>query len=66
MLNYLKPEQREMIKPLLRVLKKPAQVELCSALLDYLEQGDVTPPANVALGGIFCYCTERMEPLNLQ
>lgn len=30
--NYLRPEQQEFIKPILRVLKKPAQEELCCAL----------------------------------
>ena len=28
---YLKPEQQEFVKPILRMLKKPAQEELCVA-----------------------------------
>lgn len=35
--NYLKPEQQEMLKPILRIVKRPYQVMLCEALLDYLE-----------------------------
>ena len=35
--NYLKPEQQEAIKPILRIVKRPYQVMLCEALLDYLE-----------------------------
>ena len=35
--NYLKPEQQEAIKPILRIVKRPYQVILCEALLDYLE-----------------------------
>ena len=35
--NYLKPEQQEAIKPILRIIKRPYQVMLCEALLDYLE-----------------------------
>ena len=35
--NYLKPTQQETLKPILRILKKPAQEELCTALLDNLE-----------------------------
>ena len=45
--NYLRPEQQEFVKPILRVLKKPAQEELCCALLDYLESGEVIPPADI-------------------
>ena len=35
--NYLKPEQQEKLKPILRIIKRPYQVMLCEALLDYLE-----------------------------
>ena len=35
--NYLKPEQQEKLKPILRIVKRPYQVMLCEALLDYLE-----------------------------
>ena len=55
--NYLRPEQQEFVKPILRVLKKPAQEELCCALLDYLESGEVIPPADISLGGMFYYIT---------
>ena len=49
--EYLKPEQQEAVRPILLVLKKPAQVKLCCALLDYLERGEGNPPANGALWG---------------
>ena len=35
--NYLKPEQQETLKPILRIVKRPYQVMLCEALIDYLE-----------------------------
>lgn len=35
--NYLKPEQQETLKPILRIVKRPYQVMLCEALLDFLE-----------------------------
>lgn len=56
--EYLKPEQQEAVRPILRVLKKPAQVKLCCALLDYLERGEVNPPANVTLWASFLYLTK--------
>lgn len=55
--NYLKPEQKEFIKPILRVLKKPAQEELCCSLLDYLESGEVILPEDFILGALFFYIT---------
>ncbi len=60
--NYLRPEQQEFLKPILRVLKKPAQEELCCALLDYLESGEVIPPADISLGGMFYYITRAGMP----
>ena len=35
--NYLKPEQQETLKPILRIIKRSYQAMLCEALLDYLE-----------------------------
>lgn len=55
--NYLKPEQQEFVRPVLRILKKGAQEELCIALLDYLETGNPEPPASVQLGAFFMYLT---------
>lgn len=55
--NYLKPEQQEAVKPILRVLKKPAQMELCCTLLDYMEQGEATPPQDLTLAAIFMFLT---------
>jgi len=55
--NYLKPEQQEFVKPILRVLKKPGQEELCTSLLDYLESGEIIPPADLTLGALFFYIT---------
>jgi len=55
--NYLNPEQQEFIRPILRVLKKPAQIELCTSLLDYMETGEIIPPADFTLGALFFYIT---------
>ena len=55
--NYLKPEQQEFVKPILRVLKKPAQAELCCSLLDYLESVEVIAPQDFTLGALFFYIT---------
>ena len=35
--NYLKPEQQETLKFILRIIKRPYQVMICEALLDFLE-----------------------------
>ena len=60
--NYLRPEQQEFVKPILRVLKKPAQEELCCALLDYLEKGIELPPVDFTLSGLFIYITRAGMP----
>lgn len=57
--NYLKPEQQEAVKPILRVLKKPAQIELCCTLLDYMEQGEATPPTDLTLAAMYMYLTRE-------
>ena len=41
--NYLKPEQQETLKPILRIVKRPYQAMLCVALLDYLEGNGIQP-----------------------
>jgi len=60
--NYLKDEQKEFIKPILRVLKKPAQEELCCMLLDYMETGEVIMSNDVVVGGMFNYLTRYNMP----
>ena len=35
--NYLKPHQQAILKPYLRIVKRPYQQKLCISLLDYLE-----------------------------
>ena len=60
--NYLKDEQKEFIKPILRVLKKPAQEELCCMLLDYMESGEVIMSNDVVVGGMFNYLTRYNMP----
>ena len=35
--NYLKPHQQAILKPYLRIVKRPYQQKLCNSLLDYLE-----------------------------
>ena len=61
--NYLKPEQQDFVRPILRVLKKRAQEELCYSLLDYLESGDIIPPANFTLGALLLHhtCRRRLQ-----
>lgn len=58
--GYLKPAQQEFIRPLLRVLKKPAQVELCCMLLDYMETGEVEMGNDVVVGGMFIYISQTL------
>lgn len=55
--GYLKPAQQEFVRPLLRALKKPAQVELCYMLLDYMETGEVVMGNDIVVGGAFVYIT---------
>lgn len=55
--GYLKPAQQEFVRPLLRALKKPAQVELCCMLLDYMETGEVEMGNDIVVGGTFIYIT---------
>ena len=50
------------MKPILRILKKPAQEELCVALIDYLETGIPEPPVTFNLGVIFMYIIHGCEP----
>ena len=47
--NYLKPEQQEAIKPILRIVKRPYQAMLCVALLDYLEGNGIQHIGNSML-----------------
>ena len=35
--NYLNPQQREALRPYLRLIKRQYQEKLCISLLDYLE-----------------------------
>ena len=55
--GYLKPAQQEYVKPLLRVLKKKAQEELCTLLLDYMETGLADVPTDIVIGALFYYIT---------
>ena len=58
--GYLKPAQQEFVRPLLRALKKPAQVELCCMLLDYMETGEVELGNDVVVGGMFIYISQTL------
>ena len=62
--DYLNVEQREKIRPILRVLKKPAQVDLCVSLLDYLEAGLVDPPTRIPLRGFYYHLTGQDQPFD--
>ena len=55
--EYLKPEQKRLVRPILRRLKPPAQADLCIALLDYMETGEQPQIDDVVVGGIFGYLT---------
>ena len=35
--SYLKPQQQAILKPYLRLIKRPYQEKLCTSLLDYME-----------------------------
>ena len=60
--NYLKPEQQAYIRPILAVLRKTAQEELCCMLLDYMETGKVEMTQNVVIGAMFMYLTRYQMP----
>jgi hypothetical protein len=55
--GYLNPEQEAFLRPILRILKKPYQVELCVALMDYMETGIADIPQNTTLGALFMQLT---------
>ena len=57
--TYLKPEQQDFVRPILRVLKKGAQVQLAVALIDYLETGIPEPPRDHIVGSLFYYITQH-------
>lgn len=60
--DYLSREQQAAIRPILRVLKKGAQVELAVALLDHLETGTCDRPANFLLASLFAFLTGEDRP----
>lgn len=60
--NYLKPEQQELVKPILRILKRPYQETLCISLLDYMESGIADIPEDIQLGAFFLYLTGYNMP----
>ena len=41
--NYLKPHQQAILRPYLRLIKRPYQEKLCTSLLDYLEGHGLEP-----------------------
>jgi len=51
--SYLKPKQRRAMRSVLRILRFRYQVDLCVALLDYLETGQPIPPDEPALRPLF-------------
>jgi len=62
--NMLDADQQPMMRNILRVIKKPAQEDLCCALLDYLEGLDNTPPAEPTLAAIYNYIISQWNPLH--
>jgi len=67
--GYLKPEQQEHLRPLLKVLKPWAQSELCIALIDYLETGIADAPCTTALACVRKYIINdtniNLKPLHV-
>lgn len=59
--QMLKEEQRNYLQPILRILKKHYQEELCIALLDYLETGIPEPPYTHEVAILFHFVIERAE-----
>lgn len=55
--EMLTPEQQKYVRPILRVIKKPAQIVLCKALIEHIETGADTTPQDITLGAIFLYIT---------
>lgn len=55
--DYLRKEQQEFVRPVLRAFKKKMQVKLCVALLDYMETGKAEIPENVQVGAAFMFLT---------
>ena len=63
--NYLSLAQQEILKPVLRIMKRPYQVQLCSSLLDYMEGNGLQhiddPLLNILQHNIIEEC--EMHPL---
>lgn len=69
LIQYLKPDQQQQMRTILRVLKKWAQVELSVSLLDYLETGQpVAPDKGAVIDGIFWHIVNNniIRPLNIR
>ena len=47
--NYLKPQQQDILRPYLRLIKRPYQEELCISLMDYLEGNGLNPVSQPVL-----------------
>lgn len=60
--DYLRKEQQEYVRPVLRAFKKKMQVRLCVALLDYMETGKADVPDNIQVGAAFMYLTRYGLP----
>ncbi len=60
--DYLRKEQQEYVRPVLRAFKKKMQVKLCVALLDYMETGKAEIPENVQVGAAFMFLTRYGLP----
>lgn len=57
--NYLKPEQQQKMRGILRTLKKEAQVELSICLIDYMETAQYIAPSNPLLAQIFHHIIDK-------
>ena len=63
--NYLKPQQREVLRPYLRLIKRPYQEKLCVSLLDYLEGHGLEPLTEPVLRKLQSHIIEvcQLHPL---
>ena len=50
--GYLKPQQREALRPFLRIVKRPYQEKLCASLLDYIEGNGLDPLSEPVLASL--------------
>ena len=65
--GYLKPHQQAILKPYLRIVKRPYQEKLCISLLDYLEGNGLDTLAEPVLAKLQEHIVEEcsLRPLTV-